>query len=262
MHENGSHQRQLTHLGGFATFPDFSPDGKTIIFGGTEGADEHTEIYAVDAKTGAGLQALTSCAGFVRGCFNDLPVWSPDGTKIAFMHGDDYDAVQDHPVNEQVWVMDANGGHPHPITTDGAPKDQVPDWSPDGSKIAYHAGDFGNGGIWVIDANGGHNHQLSGCVPESRRRAPGRRLGYRLVTGWHADRVPSRLRALGINDRPVNVMNADGSHLHRVTATPALDAVPAWQPKHRTWSLTAIRTRHRRSDPGWLASPGSPLSEA
>ena len=88
MRANGSKQHQLTHLGGFATFPDFSPDGKTIAFGGTEGADEHTEIYAVDAKTGGGLHALTSCAGLADGCFNDLPVWSPDGTRIAFMHGD------------------------------------------------------------------------------------------------------------------------------------------------------------------------------
>ena len=64
MRANGTNQRQLTHLGGFATFPDFSPDGKTIAFGGTEGADEHTEIYAVDAKTGGGLHALTSCAAY------------------------------------------------------------------------------------------------------------------------------------------------------------------------------------------------------
>ena len=60
------------------------------------------------------------------------------------------------------------------------PHDQVPDWSPDGSKIADHEGGFGDGGIWVMDADGGNKYQLSDCVagaPSVRRgRRPGRGL--------------------------------------------------------------------------------------
>ena len=156
---------------------------KTIVFGGNEGADPITQIHTVNAKTGGDLHTLTSCAGFGEGCFNDLPVWSPDGTKIAFIHADDFDFAADTPVNEQVWVMDADGGNPHALTSDNVPHDQVPDWSPDGSKIAYHAGGFGDGGIWVMDADGGNQHQLSGCVAGLRRRAPramtGPRPGHR-----------------------------------------------------------------------------------
>ena len=61
--------------------------------------------------------------------------------------------------------MDADGSNPHPLTTGPAPKDQVPDWSPDGSKIVFHAGGFGSGGIWVMNADGSGQHQLSGCGP-------------------------------------------------------------------------------------------------
>src|SRR3954449_1944335 len=89
MKQNGKQQRQLTHLGGFATFPDFSPDASKIVFGGTEGTDANTEIYTVDARTGGSLHALTSCAGLPAGCFSDRPVWSADGTKIAFLHAND-----------------------------------------------------------------------------------------------------------------------------------------------------------------------------
>jgi Tol biopolymer transport system component len=233
MRANGKNQHQLTHLGGFATFPDFSPDGSKIAFGGTEGADEHNEIYAVDAKTGGGLHALTSCAGLADGCFNDLPVWSPDGTKIAFMHGT-YDAVLDAVVDEQVWVMDAHGGNPHPLTSDSAPKDQVPDWSPDSSRIAYAAGGFGDEGIWVMDADGGNNHQISGCVAgDPSPCAQGDDWG----PAWSPDGKKIAflrdLQALGITDRPVYVMDVDGSHQHRLTAAPALPGVPAWQPLGR-----------------------------
>ena len=60
--------------------------------------------------------------------------------------------------------MDADGGNPHALTSANVPHDQVPDWSPDGSKIAYHEGGFGDGGIWVMNADGGNKHQVSGCV--------------------------------------------------------------------------------------------------
>ena len=64
------------------------------------------------------------------------------------------------------------------------------------------------------------------------------------ATAWSPDGTKIAFlrdfEALGITDRPVYVMNADGSHQHRVTAAPALHAVPAWQPS-RTRSLTATR---------------------
>jgi len=230
MHANGSHQRQLTHLGGFATFPDFSPNGKKIVFGGVEGTDEHTEIYVVDARNGDGLRALTSCAGFGDGCFNDTPAWSPDGSKVVFIHADDYDEVADASVNQQVWVVNADGTNAHALTSDAPFKDQVPDWSPDGSKIAYHAGFSGTVGIYVMDSDGSHQHQLAGCAPlDPTPCAQGDDFG----TAWSPDGTKilylSDLRGIGINDRPVMMMNADGSDQHRLTTTPGLYAVPTWQ---------------------------------
>ena len=32
MKQNGTKQHQVTHLGGFSTFPDYSPDGSKIAF--------------------------------------------------------------------------------------------------------------------------------------------------------------------------------------------------------------------------------------
>ena len=81
MDKNGGNQHAVTNLGGYATFPDYSPDGRKIVFDGDQGSDPHDEIYVVNARTGGGLTALTSCAGYGDGCFNDFPAYSPDGTE-------------------------------------------------------------------------------------------------------------------------------------------------------------------------------------
>ena len=164
MKPDGTKPAQLTHLGGKALFPDISRDGKKVAFGGIQGNSPNTEIYAVDATTGEGLAALTSCAGLKPGCSNDYPAWSPDGRSIVFIHTDDYDA-NDRPINSQVWVMNADGSKPHALTTDSPMKDQVPDWSPDGSQIAYASGAVDSEGIWVMNADGSKPHQISGCLP-------------------------------------------------------------------------------------------------
>ncbi len=164
MQSDGTDQAQLTKLGGRALFPDVSPDGDKIAFAGVEGSDPNTEIYVVDAATGTGLVALTSCAGGMAGCANDYPAWSPDGKQIVFVHQDDVDA-DENGVNQQVWVMNADGSHPHALTTGSEPKDQVPDWSPDGKRIAYASGTGPDEGIWVMGADGTKPRQLTGCRP-------------------------------------------------------------------------------------------------
>jgi Tol biopolymer transport system component len=231
MRQDGSRQRQLTHLGGFATFPDYSPDKSRIAFSGGEGTDPNTEIYTVNAHTGRGLQKLTNC-GAAAGCVNEIPAWSPDGTKIVFMHADTSNDDGD-PVGEQVWIMDANGAHKQQLTFDALEKDQEPDWSPDGSKIAYSSGDPGSGGTWVMNADGSNQHQLSGCVAGDPQPCP---AGDEFGVAWSPDGTKIAflrdLSLIGISDRPVFVMNADGSDQHRITTAPIIPGVPAWQPLH------------------------------
>lgn len=229
MKPDGTETAQITHLGGRALFPDFSRDGAKIAFGGVQGKDPNTEIYVVDATTGEGLVALTSCAGLPHGCSNDFPAWSPDGRLIVFIHTDDFDAAE-NPVNAQVWVMNADGTNPHALTSDAPPKDQVPDWSPDGSRIAYASGAGQSEGIWVMGADGSMPKQLTGCLPgEPDPCAAGDDFG----PVWSPDGTMiaflRSFQGVGKEDRPIYLMNADGSNQHRLAEGVILAAVPAWQ---------------------------------
>ena len=67
------------------------------------------------------------------------PIWSPDGTKIAYIAaGDDYSG-------RYIWVVDAAGGNPQQLTDDieliGPNSGDELFWSEDGSSIYYHAWD-------------------------------------------------------------------------------------------------------------------------
>jgi Tol biopolymer transport system component len=228
MNGDGSGQAQLTKLGGSSTFPDFSPDGSTIVFDGTSGTDTHTEILTVDTATGATVTPLTSCASGKAGCSNQFPAWSPDGTKVAYIHADDADA-NGNAINAQVWVMNADGSNAHALTTDAPEKGQLPDWSPDGTQIAYASGAAGSGGIWVMNADGSDPHQLAGCSASDATPCPS---GDLFGTAWSPD--GTQIAYLSVNadgsDRPVMIMNADGTNAHRLLAATSVQFVPGWQP--------------------------------
>jgi Tol biopolymer transport system component len=206
MKQNGTDKQQITHMGGPAIFPDFSPDGSTIAF-----STRPTRNVYVVGSDGGTPQQLTSVGS------NDFPAFSPDGSKIVF--------TSDRSGTWQVWVMDANGGNQTQLTFDPLPKDQVPDWSPDGSKIAYLAdttgspvppGPAGTGDIWVIGADGSNPHPITSG-------------GHFIGTAWSPD--GSRIATLDFPSRTVYTLNAaDGSDLQAVHPD-GVQFVPGWQPR-------------------------------
>ena len=85
-----------------------------------------SEIYLTRPDTLQPLQ-LTNNSGF-----DSRPVWSPDGTKIAFQRA----AVMGQ---TDIWVMNADGSNPVNLTNtlNQTESEQSPAWSPDGSRIAF-----------------------------------------------------------------------------------------------------------------------------
>jgi TolB protein len=133
-------------LGVLGSGPDWSPDGKHIVFTDREG------LIAVIGADGHGLRRLTDF-----GCSTDPPRWSPDGRKIAVIASIDCLGT-DAPIA----VMNADGTGMHAVTH-GSGYYGAPSWSPDGRQIVFSRGpDFGAlGNLYVADADGGHVRQIT-----------------------------------------------------------------------------------------------------
>jgi len=71
-----------------------------------------------------------------RGLFNETnPQWSPDGSKIAFVSNQTEDP--DKNSNSDIWIIDAKAGSVGKQFTTWKGSDGSPQWSPDGTSIAY-----------------------------------------------------------------------------------------------------------------------------
>lgn len=125
-----------------------------IIF--TSSRTGNDEIYAVEPD-GIGLRQLTHDPEMDFGA-----IWSPDGTKIAFMRGK---PVSDGPIPPaarppiSIYVMNADGSDQRNLTPGGNRSFRNLVWSPDGKQLAVECTEKptdrdGNGQICVLNVDG------------------------------------------------------------------------------------------------------------
>jgi TolB protein len=170
---DGSDLRRID-VDGWLEYPSFSPDGTRIVFARPAGGDY--DVFTADLETGE-VQQLTDALGD-----DGWPVWSPDGTSIAF--SSQRDDCQWAPEDEDcwrsgepgehrdVWIMDTDGSNQRRVTPEIG---QFMTWSPDGRHLLISG------------------HALFVVRPDGTGRVEIRPEGMALPSGgipdWHAGRV-------------------------------------------------------------------------
>jgi TolB protein len=231
--------------------------------------------FAVPLSVGSGLPASTGPTGrIIYNSAGRIYSVSPAGTgrqklsrgtaeeyagsyallraRIAFVRGG---------VSGRLWSMREDGSDAHPI---GGPSlaGSCPRYSPDGHRIAYRAGEFGE--IHVVNVNGTGDHKISGSdtvFDQCPSWSPdGRRLAF--------------VRYSSFSSSDVWTMRDDGTRAEQLTSDGEIKTTAAWSPDGRSiafdrdgdiWVMTANGISQRpitttpayESDPVW--SPRSDL---
>ena len=141
---------------GARTEAAWSPDGQRLAF--SKAGD--ISIINVD---GTGEHPITSFAA-VSGASASEPDWSPDGSTITFRGVVRVEitpgTIESHP---GIWTVPEGGGAPTVVI--GSDDDAVnygnPEWSPDGTKIAYSTNRTGGNQVEVVAAGGGAPTQIT-----------------------------------------------------------------------------------------------------
>jgi RTX calcium-binding nonapeptide repeat (4 copies)/WD40-like Beta Propeller Repeat len=238
-----------TDLGGPASNPSFSSDGKTIVF------DDGTNVKQISASGGA---SSVLCAG-------TDPAISPDGQKVAYVTAAGHVVVDPLPAcgaatvdlgagGSPAWSPDGtqivlvdSGGDLAVVSSGGGAQQRLgatpvsesdPSWSPDGTRIVFAAG----GEIFIVNADGSNRQQLTfnGTPDSSPSWGPG---GDEIVYSAF-DGVINTLIAI----------TPTGSNPRRLD-----DAQDATEP---SWGLAIANTAapQWRIPPGWSFTDGTTLS--
>lgn len=161
------------------------------------------------------------------------PDWSPDGTRILYSRGSTTAGCSSTPTSRvdppepcEVWVMDADGSNQRRLATGSRA-----DWSPDGRRIAFAAGQ-GDTEVHVMNADGSGSVRLTD-TPE-----------YSTSPSWSPDgtRIAFTRRepcGTACYDVRLYVMNADGSDLERLSYIEGARD-PAWSPDGKRITFAGV----------------------
>jgi Tol biopolymer transport system component len=189
----------------FALAPDFSPDGKRIVF--PHDMTGALELYVINAD-GTGLTQITH-----DGRLHAVPHWSPDGRHIIFATPGD--------LGPAVIATVASDGSDFAVLTTPVWDSLGQEYTADGKHIVFvsQLGGF-VAALWMMDTNGKHLKLLS--APELETGAPDVSPDGKQVVFYNHQNTP----------QPTSIfkMNLDGTGVAHLTSAGHMDTLPVFSP--------------------------------
>ncbi|MGY0057358.1 amidohydrolase family protein [Streptomyces sp. LZ34] len=153
----GGEASRLTGIDQEATEPDFSPDGRHLVYQSYTDGNFHLWLARAD---GTGARRLTS-----GGTDHREPRFSPDGKRIA------YAAEADGRYAIHVLELDSGATKVWAPSTDATTQQAQPFWHPDGTAIAFTSGK-GDAPQTVVQADADGKRTTLATVTEGRVAGP------------------------------------------------------------------------------------------
>lgn len=204
---DGTGLRQITNNGSINMSPSWSPDGAKLTY--TSFRDGKADIFVYNMLT---QKTSKLTAGFGN---NSGANWHPDGRKIAFSGS--------HSGLTSIFTVNSMDGSDRKTFISGSGLEVEPAYSPDGAKVAFVSGRFGNPHLFIRDLRADSDTRITfagwyNSSPSWRR--DGRKLAF---AGYDRD----------IDRYDIFIVNPDGRQMERLTLDQGDNEKPSWSPDGR-----------------------------
>ncbi|MDT8442171.1 MAG: Tol-Pal system beta propeller repeat protein TolB [Desulfuromonadales bacterium] len=216
MDVDGHNPIQLTNHRSIVLNPDFSPQGKEILF--TSYYDNNPDLYRKEIYTGQ--EARVS---FKDG-LNIAGRYAPNGRDIALTLSRDQ--------NPEIYVIDRTGRIRSRVT-DSWGIDSDPSWSPDGRQITFVSSRAGNPHLFIADLESGTARRLT---------VNGK---YNATPDWNPKQDLIAFTRMENGRFDVYTIRTDGSDERRLTFGPGNQEHPRWSPDGRFLTYSSDRDGKR-----------------
>ncbi len=177
MNPDGSDQKRLLYSpSSLEQYCSWSPDGRYIVFGSDLNTPGTSQIFIMK-EDGTGIKALTN---YTAGA--NQPVWSPDGSKIAFISSKDG--------TNDIYVMDNDGTNVRRLSNDATMEYGV-SWRSDSKSIIFDKTSIGIASINIDGSNYYVIPNSSGCTYPTFSPDDNYIYSQYNSGGWHIFKMPS-----------------------------------------------------------------------